>query len=860
MTNLVRTLCVALSLLLFSCQSEELATPTVTPTPPTITVTGVADNTVDFLYFHTEPRIVTITADTDWSIAKDNSWFTVVPSSGEAGDAVEVSIFCSQNVQEAREGSFTITANSGSFLNPCLTQVEMLVKQSGYKSASLVLSQLPANKVFLFSATSPETYPFSVLGSHNWTITPSDESWITLSTQSGVAHQETLVTVTAHENSLAQERSATLILNCVDPLNPNNAYSDTLTLQQRPFYNWDDKAMGYTYFADDFSWITPLWNPTYTQYGYPTVRIDGTNYNEYASTHASINDAFVEKGYTPQANCYVRYEGYVKLGSSSTAGNLTLPGLGIAAGNVSNLHVSFDAGVYATAAGNADSNGLMYVTILGEGSFDAAQDTKELVFTVKRANEWDRYSFLVYAAGSDTQLKFGRSGSASSSRVFLDNLAVTRAANFDPVVAETMPVVLPMDKEILLVSGTPQMATYAGEVLTYSIRVNKAWSATSSASWLKFTQVQCGTSSSGATVTASEVKVLANALPYNNTQVTVEENNTSEQRSAVISIMVDGVEVESIVVVQEASPVAADKIEITELENNQISLAAEGNAVVVFKVKATADWEIRATDSWYQVAPLSGKADTEATVVVIPQNNAGDARQGAFTVTAGTSSLVINVAQAGSFSSLPAAWSMVHSASDATKVNLAIGEWWVKSDDGLSELKAHRSATVSSGTQETMSYTVTNPNDGDRILMYGLGRDDWWRAAIPVNAIEANTQFAISYQYQSSATGPKHFALEWSVDGSNWSAINPKTEQVGDEVIQYTVIAPSAAKLNVSETFTVTTAVAHGTLYVRKRVSSNVCANGTGSLLTSRGGTSRICRNKLADGAAVTPIMKIEKQ
>ena len=95
---------------------------------------------------------------------------------------------------------------------------------------------------------------------------------------------------------------------------------------------------------------------------------------------------------------------------------------------------------------------------------------------------------------------------------------------------------------------------------------------------------------------------------------------------------------------------------------------------------------------------------------------------------------------------------------------------WVMSDTHDGKITLNRASS-------TASSTLTYKNEGDigvRLLTTGFYKDDYW--LLEVDGVEnpAGT-YGVTFSSCSSAAGPKFFVLEYSTDGSNWTAINTKT-------------------------------------------------------------------------------------
>jgi len=877
--------------LLFGCKDDE-TTPEPVVNPPVVNVSGIPAGGFSFLYFEETQKSFTVESDSPWEISKTDGWFVVTPSDGKAG-STEVKIYVLANDDAARNGEFTVTANSGTLLKPVETSQTFKVKQSAYMSAGISINGLIDDDI-LFEADASGTLTFSLLAAFAWTIELSDD-WLTVSPASGVGGQSVSVTVTPKANTEPLPRECTLTISTNDPQNLTNTDTKEIFLRQRPFYDWDTQlAVGAVLFEDDFDWITSNWPVANSKYGFPTVTL-GTpeiaGSNEYNLTSAAatvpVKAEMISKGWTIGGNLYARYEGWIKSGGSNILGQLITPAMTqIATGKVANLLVSFDGSVYASATGNSDAttgSNVMQISVSGDGTInDTDEQNSTLVITTHFA--FDRYYFLIRGATASTKIHIGGTGEMpTNNRFIIDNVKVERAANFDPEVPSTEPVVLPLDYEV---NDLTDAAAYnAGNVveqgasLRYSIRVNRAWTATPSENWLRFIQVQGGgngtaTGSSGnggSLVLGGGGQAIANAIQYNHCFITVDPNPTSTERTATIIVASGGETVTTISITQEGGTPPDDEIILTGISDDKIELVAESPSIVLFKVNATSAWDLSYTDDWYTIVPVIGEAGKDVQVVMIPTTNSGAARSGSFTITAGAATKTVTVEQAGLVSTeevlaswiIPVMGNSGGIANDGS-YNLNEGEWWVKSDDGNSIVRGFR-AGETSNAQKTMSYTTSNPSrnietggtetGGDRILLYGMAQDDYWQMEIPTTGLAAGDVLKVEGEMQSSATGPRDFLLQYSTDQTTWTPINQKN----DGTVNYTVKMVSADKTPITEIFTLGNTIPAGTLYIRLLITSQVAANGTGNLATGTGGTCRVCRPYYTGDDDKLPVMKVSK-
>ena len=859
--------------LLFRCTDDKVIPEEVVP-PPVVHVNGIPSSGFTFLYFEETQKSFTVESDAPWEISKTEGWFTISPYKGVAG-TTQVTLYVADNDDVARSGKFTVTANSGTRLKPCNVSQEFGVSQGGYLSAEIMVSGLTGDSV-LFEAENPGTQSFGLFTASPWNITLSNSSWVSVSPASGNGGTSVTVTIAPAANAASAPRECTLTVTSADPLNPSNADTKEITIRQHPYYEWDTNlAVGAELFGDDFDWLIPLWGAIYPKYGWPTVQVGTTGiYNEYTFATEPLNTQMANRGWS-FASAYARAEGWVKLGAASALGHITTRSMTeIAPEKVANLLVSFDGALYASASGTRDNNSFT-VSVLGGGTINDTQE-QSMIIPIQTHFGFDKYYFIVNGATASTQIRLGKvlaqGETASNTRFILDNVKIIRTSNFDPILPETHPVELPLKHEV---QNCSDAASYRGEevvkegaTLKYSIWVNRAWTATPSANWLRFTQVFYALAANGGTVPGGVGTATATALTYDNCLIAVDPNPTNVPRTATITLASGGQTLETITITQEAGTPPADNIALTGIIGDKVTLVAQSPSMVLFKVYATSDWSLSSTGEWFTLLPVIGEANKEVEVVIVPTTNNGAARSGSFTITAGAATKTVTIEQEGTVSTaeILASWMLPYNgtagsayftsyiANDGT-ADLNVGQWWVKSDDGNSIIRGSR-AVENEGTQAWMSYsTYIQPGNTnqDRIIMYGFTLNDYWQMEIPTTGIAAGSVLKIEGFKQSSAGGPRDFLYQYSTDKSTWTNINPK---VNGE-ITYTVQMPSAVTIPISETFTVGAAIPAGMLYIRLLVNSTIRSDGASP--QTLGGTSWITRPIYNDDADKLPIMKVSK-
>ena len=416
------------------------------------------------------------------------------PRSYTGEDAAEISCHGSQYIvseilrlltasgaRMAGPGEFTIRANSGNNLHPCLTEKSIPLSQDAYLAAGIVITGLE-ERLLAFEAEDTDPVVFTVEASYDWTLTVENETWLTVAPKSGKAGSAAQVTITPKANTTDERHESKITITAGDAEFGENTAEEIIELVQAPYMPKDTHAEGYVFFSDDFQWIPDNWVSPYTKYGWPSVSIDGTNGNEFALSTDGMKEAVAAKGYTYTPSVYARYEGHVKLGKTANMGAITIPALtGIDAGKAATLLVQFDAAAYSSAGGTVDNgDDHMDVTIEGPGTIGDLVETSALV-EVKNVWEWTRYSLIVYGATNETRITFGSEREVKC-RLYLDNITVTRAKDENPEAPAPEALVTPLDKEIVNTSDPSlfdanSMVVAEGGTLTCSVRVNKAWTA-----------------------------------------------------------------------------------------------------------------------------------------------------------------------------------------------------------------------------------------------------------------------------------------------------------------------------------------------------------------------------------------------
>ncbi|MDR1680192.1 MAG: hypothetical protein LBS12_00185 [Prevotellaceae bacterium] len=246
-----------------------------------------------------------------------------------------------------------------------------------------------------------------------------------------------------------------------------------------------------------------------------------------------------------------------------------------------------------------------------------------------------------------------------------------------------------------------------------------------------------------------------------------------------------------------------------------LSFAAAGETKT-FTVTSNTGWTVTSSDpSWCTASPASGSND--ATINVTATANTGAQRSATITISGtGVSNQTVAVTQAAGASGggTLAEWNFGTLYSSSVTVTSML------SSDGSSSSLTTTASSTTPGSFEARTHTSASSY---YVVATTWGTDKTWGLEIPVTSA-ANGSVKLSFYAQSSGTGPRDFAVEWSADGSNWS--------VATDTEKYTLNTSSSAKA-----ITVTTSGLTTKLYLRLRVTSNTSVN-DGTIAT--GGTSRI--------------------
>ncbi|MFI3305408.1 MAG: hypothetical protein R3Y68_02700 [Rikenellaceae bacterium] len=865
-----------LALALGSCSEDP--TEEYTPATPTITLSNIdTTNGIEFLYSAANTVSFTLTTDASWEITKDEGWFVVSPNSGNAGEEILITATATINSDEkARESSFTITSNSGDNVNKVIAEQRIKVSQDGYGNAAIIVGGDIEDGALVFESDETTPQSFTIMSTYAWEITADTDDWYTITPTEGAANTLTTVTITPNgENTSSDKFDATLTITATDADLPENSATAEVSLVQ--LFPADSHAVGFEFFDDDFSWVTTNWSAPYTQYGWATFKIDGTNYNEFNAE--DITDfATKEYSYTTDASyIYARYEGCVKLGKTNYMGDITLPTLAIDSGKGATLLVEFDAALYSTAKPTIDSGaGSFYVSVddVSGARVGGWVETSEEI-SISNTFSWKRYSALIYGATSETKITLGSSDKVTR-RIHLDNISVTRADDIAPAQPEVTDVTLPLDYEVLDLSSS-SLYNGDGEVsadgadLTYSIRINDAWVATPTVDWINIASTKVGTSTSsiGATVADGILTATATALPYNGTVITVDRSSTSTSREGTIEITARGEVIETITIKQEAGAaiqlrLSGDLVDFGTYTD--VIVLEDKDASATYTLNGTAAWSVKSKSDWITLSQTNGTANTDDSLTITTtEENTGFRKYGyiTFELSDGTDSseftyiVTQNTVSPGNvlcdITSSPAEWEL-------STDNYTSGLYFYDFVGNANDTTPYFNNIPSKNGAGFISYTHAYSDYYENCARYvgttgepyikGGWKGDSWSIKLYTTGVAAGSKIRFTAVSKASGTGLKYWLGEYK-DGGVWKTvatpISVETRTEGS--INYTHAHLSTATCPLDYTVTLENTIASGeAIEFRFTCQSLDQANGTGTLAAPNTGTVRFCGENSGTG------------
>ncbi len=189
----------------------------------------------------------------------------------------------------------------------------------------------------------------------------------------------------------------------------------------------DRKPIGYTYFEDNFHWVTSDFGGSdYMNGDFPTTETYIANIKDPYLLN-KINAA----GWTFDGVVSFRL-GYIKFGSASkvnsSKGTITTFPLVVDAEKYTNVKIKVKVARYLTKAGGKDAENFVTVSLAGNGSFSrsSALTFVTLPATNEAYNEWVELEAIAYNVSSNTTISIGKANLISVGRFFLGDVSITK--------------------------------------------------------------------------------------------------------------------------------------------------------------------------------------------------------------------------------------------------------------------------------------------------------------------------------------------------------------------------------------------------------------------------------------------------
>lgn len=481
----------------------------------------------------------TVKSNYAWEIADvSETWLEFDKMSGQAGEGTVTASFPANEGEDSRRSSFTVKSGD--------KEESFTVIQAGKEPEPFVpvLTVTGLEKQTEVGCAEDEI-TFKVQGNVVWEIDASGLTFCSLSPGSGLPDEEVTVKLTVQANMAKQSRTDKFTISYGDK-------ADEYEIIQSEYVpgpgDYDTHGPGYVFFSDDFKWVADTWSDNYPKYGWVSIKIDGVANNEYPLQNvAAAKDAADAKGYTYSDCCYAKAEGFIKLGKSAQLGYIATPALSdIDEGKLATLNVEFLTGLYCSSGRVPDTYQFIQVSVEGDGIIASggteglivSEDGKSAQVPVSVDDNhiwvWTRKQLVISEATSATAIKFG-SSDAVKGRVFLDDIKITRSQESGIAAADE--IVVPDLSWSASIENEGAM-TASGGRLNAEIRVNRSWTVETDADWLTIDQIKCNTDATLVEISDDRrtATVPGTALPYNNTYFSVAANESTEARSANVTI------------------------------------------------------------------------------------------------------------------------------------------------------------------------------------------------------------------------------------------------------------------------------------------------------------------------------------
>lgn len=359
------------------------------------------------------------------------------------------------------------------------------------------------------------------------------------------------------------------------------------------------------------------------------------------------------------------------------------------------------------------------------------------------------------------------------------------------------------------VSAETLNASGEGGVLQFRLTCDDVWQITADQTWVLVSP------DSGSAASGRKIDVIVYA------------NNTSRQRSALLTVASGGVS-KVLTVVQEPF------VQLTDLlvDASELSLAASGKQSGSIKVSSPVNFSVSCDAGWIALtdklgSPLSGSVGSgkDIEIRIVPQANFdGTPRTTTVMVSAtGYPGRIITVSQTAEafvsgYAGLPAVW-LFNDENITSLRQTFVGPGYVQASRGSSAtISIHREAV--NQQKETLDYNVAS--DGG-LEMRMLGEGDCFLYNVPVNDLPAGSNVHITASYHSDNSANKYFVFEY-LDAGEWKMT--KGLKTSPEGVKYHYQSnglglSQAYTPNIDETVTLSKGISNGALKMRLRCVGN---------------------------------------
>lgn len=270
-----------------------------------------------------------------------------------------------------------------------------------------------------------------------------------------------------------------------------------------------------------------------------------------------------------------------------------------------------------------------------------------------------------------------------------------------------------------------------------------------------------------------------------------------------------------------------------------ITFEADPKNAMEITITSPVNWSSSCKQDWVSVVPASGGAGRPVRVLVVAgENNEMKGREGMITFSAGSEMITIRVKQnACSEKTDPSdpdnpADNTVGEPEDKPfnpggeheipEDNSIIAWWTLGDNDYMSEWNQKNGncwigsgwvpADYPEGSTAVARWHIGTDNSARTYILSSDGNGHWavkptWEGdnlvlTVPVNGLEKNDRITVRFGMSGVAVVPRYWILEYSLDGSSWTTLNPQTFTVSDDSFTASIkLASASTTYNVNESF-----------------------------------------------------------